>query len=229
MKKIFLLLVTLGTFIGVKAQTVDEVIEKHLTALGGKEALLKINTVVKEGKATMQGNEMTMKTTALNKKGFRLDISVMGMDGYQITTPTKGWSYMPFGGNTAVEDMPADKVKAGQNDLETQSIFLNYKEKGTTVELLGTEKLDNVDHYKVKAVFTSGSVNTYFISKETLMISKASSVRNGGAAKEITYTDYKKVSGIMMAYTLKRETGDINFETITINAPVDESIFKPSN
>src|SRR6478735_2800266 len=109
-KLAFLSAALLGA-IGTFAQTADEVVDKYLLAIGGKENWKKVNTVITEGTMQVQGADVTIVSTAVHGKGNRQDISVMGMTGYQIMTPTEGWSFMPFQGQTQAEPATAEMVK----------------------------------------------------------------------------------------------------------------------
>lgn len=144
-----------------QAQTADEIIAKYLTALGGKEKLLTLNNVRMQGSMSIQGNDVSVTTTKQHLVALRTEIEVAGTSNYQLVTASKGMVFMPVQGMTAPEEMPEAQFKNGQTQLDIQSVFLNYKEKGSTVELLGSEKLDGEDNFKVKVSFTNGLVTTY--------------------------------------------------------------------
>ena len=110
------MLVSVFTF----AQTAEEIVTKHIEAVGGAAAWKKVNSIYYEGKMTVQGAEINVTITALNGKGSRQNISVMGMTGYQIVTPTAGWNFMPFQGQTTAEPMTADQLKESADDLDVQ-------------------------------------------------------------------------------------------------------------
>lgn len=63
---------------------------------------------------------------------------------------TKGWNFLPFQGQATPAELTADQVKASQSQLDIQGPLLNYKEKGSQVELAGQEKVDGKDAYKIK-------------------------------------------------------------------------------
>ena len=48
---------------------------------------------------------------------------------------------MPFMGQANPEEISADQAKASQGLLDLQGVLVNYKEKGSQVELLGKEKV----------------------------------------------------------------------------------------
>jgi hypothetical protein len=119
-------LVSVFTF----AQTADEIVTKHIEAVGGVAAWKKVNSLYYEGKMTVQGAEVNVTLTVLNGKGVRQNISVMGMTGYQIITPTAGWNFMPFQGQTAPEAITPEVLKESADDLDVQGILIDYKSKG---------------------------------------------------------------------------------------------------
>ena len=211
------------------AQTVDDIIAKHITALGGKEKLLSLNNVKMAGGMSVQGTDVSLTLTKQNNVASRTDIEVMGMSNYRIVTTAKGTVFMPIQGMTEPQPMPAEDLKAGQAQLDLQSPMLNYKEKGNTVELDGTEKIGDEDNYKLKVTFKNGLVNTYFIGSKNNMINKTKGKRNiNGEVTDIetNYGDYKtNADGYMFAYSVSGPTGDVTFDKIETNIKLDPSIF----
>ena len=227
---IFILAMVLVQFVQAQTQTVDEVINKHIEALGGKEKLLSLKSVKYTGNINIQGNDVSIVQTKVNLKGMRIDISVAGTENYQFVTPEKGFVYMPVQGMTEPSPMPEDQVKSGQNQLDIQGPFLNYKEKGTAVELLGIEKLNGEDNYKLKVTFKNGLVTTYFIGAKNYYINKTVSKRNINGEDmdmETTFADYKQnADGFWFAYSTTSMQGDLIYDKIETNITVDENIFK---
>ena len=75
--------------------------------------------------------DITVVVNAIHMKGSRQDITMMGMSGYSFTTDKEGWTFMPFGGQTAPEAMTPQMVKEGRSKLDLQGDFIDYKAKGT--------------------------------------------------------------------------------------------------
>lgn len=211
------------------AQTADEVISSHIEAMGGKEKLKSINTVRFEGTMNAMGQDVSITITKTHDVGQRVDISVMGMTGYQINTPTAGWNFMPFAGQSAPEAITDEEVKARQSQLDLHGTFTDYKEKGVVVELQGKETVENEECHKLKATFKSGNSTTYFISTKTHYVVKSTSVRTmQGQEMEIAtvYSNYKaNPEGYIFAHTTSTPNGDINFEKIEVNKPVDPKLY----
>ena len=111
MKKFFLLIIAFAAFGFTYAQTADEIVAKHVEAMGGMDAWKKVNSMITTGTLKVQGAEIAQTSTVLNGKGARQDISAMGMNGYSIVTPTAGWNFMPMQGQKAPEPITADDLK----------------------------------------------------------------------------------------------------------------------
>jgi len=230
-KKTLLALFLLVGVNAVKAQTVDEIVDKYITAIGGKEKMLALNSLKMEGSLSVQGFDIGITVTILNGKGSRTDITVPGQsDGYRIITPTKGWNFLPFQGQSSPEEAPEDQLKSGQSGLDLQSPFLNYAAKGHKIELLGTEKTEGTDCFKLKITYKNGKVSTVFVdTKNYYRIKSVSTINVNGEDTEIetVYSDFKKTpEGYVFPYSQTTPNGTISYTSITVNKPVDESIFK---
>ena len=233
MKKSTLGLLAIAAVISIqsiKAQTVDEVIDKYETALGGKEKLLSLKSVKMTGSISVQGFEVGVKVTIVDGVGSRNDISVPGMgEGFQVVNTKKGWDFMPFRGQASPEEISAEQLKSSQWLLDLQGLLVNYKQKGSQVELLGKENVSGTECFKLKLTSKMGNEYTLYIDTKNYYriksVTKTNS-KNGEVEAEVTYGDYKKTAdGYVFPYLQTIGEGSIVFSTIEINQPVDEKIF----
>jgi hypothetical protein len=217
-----------------QAQTADEIVSKHIDAIGGASNWKKINSFNMEGTLTVQGSiQVDLKQTVLHQKGMRMDFAVMGMNAYQIMTPTAGWNYLPFQGMTKAEPVTAEDLKDASDDIDAQGAFVDYKTKGHSVELIGKEDVDGVEAFKVKMKLKGGKEQTYFFDPKTFYILKMKSKQTANGQEmefTATFANYKKLpEGIVLPMNITRPEGELVVSKYEINKPVDESIFKPSN
>ena len=218
----------------VQGQTLDDVIDKYVAALGGKDKLLALNTAVMEGALNMNGQQIKVKITQVNNKAQRVDISFGGISGYIIQTKDSGWQYLPFQGQQKAEAMPAAVIQETADALDIESPLLNYKEKGHTAELLGKDDVDGTECYKIRLVSKSGIDATYYIDPSNYYIIKTTT-KTKATGKEViqtqTFSNYKKLdNGYVFPFSASGfGPGELTFSKIEVNVPVDNSIFKPSN
>ncbi len=237
-KPLFTVVASVALAFSATAQTADEIVNKYITAIGGADNWKKINSVTSEGNLTVQGADVTVVMTVLNGKGMRQNISVNGMTGYQIMTPTAGWNYMPFTGQQSPEPVTEETLKESADMYDTQGSLIDYKTKGHTIEYLGKEDVEGTEAHKLKLTRKNGKVETmYFDPASYLMIRTVSKQKANGQEAEITtnLSNYKKLpEGILLPMSVSVPVGpgmmaDLTFTKIEINKPVDEAIFKPSN
>jgi len=232
MKKIFLTIVAIVMVGFSYAQTVDEIVNKHIEAIGGADAWKKVNSMVSTGSLKVQGADIGMNIAVLNGKGSRTDISAMGMNGYMIVTPTAGWNFMPFQGQKTPEPITADDLKEAQEALDVQGNLLDYKAKGHSIELLGKDDVDGVEAFKIKETLKSGKVETIFIDPKTYYIIRSiSKQKANGKESDVTtnLSNYQKLpEGIMVPMSITLPFGEMTISKVELNKPIDENIFKPS-
>lgn len=228
----FLITLFLGLSSLSFAQTADEVINKHVEAIGGADAWRKVTSMRQEGSMTVQGTDVALVLTVVKDKGSRQDISItaMGMSGYQIITPTEGWNYMPFNGMMAPEAMTADELTKSQDDLDPAGPLLDYQAKGHKVEFLGKEDVEGVECFKLKVDTKNGSTQTYYIDPATYYVIRVVSKQdvNGQEVEVPTgFANYEKLpEGIVIAKSITLPFGEMTITNVDVNKPVEESVFK---
>lgn len=230
-------------------QTVEDIISKHIEALGGKEKLQSIHSIYLEGVAIMQnGAEIDSKTWRVKDKLYRQEIALPMGNIVLIVTPQKGWSLSPRSGGSYAP-MPDEQLKAMQSQLDPAGPFVDYAAKGSKVELLGKDTVGGKECYKIKLTPASGQAITYSIDAQTYYVLRETrkgggmmggggngGARRGGNADgefNIDFGDYQKTAdGYVFPYTIV--TGSFGAKTsvekLEVNKPVDEDkLSKPSN
>jgi outer membrane lipoprotein-sorting protein len=219
--------------ISLQAQTADDIINKHIDAIGGKDVLAKVKSLYFEGTASAMGNDYPMTTTILAGKGFRTVTSVNGSDIIQCFTDTSGWSINPMTGQADATAMPADIVKKGKLSLDIGGELVNFRSKGFSDSLLGREDFSGVSAYKVQ-LSQPGIDITYLFDPNTYYILETESKVNVGG-QDVTsttkYSDFKKTDvGFVVPTTLTVTNGGydvtISYTKWEVNKEVDPGIFK---
>ncbi len=218
--------------VSASAQTVDEIVDKHVAAMGGADKLKGVTTLITERSLSVQGMEIPTITTVVVGKSMRTESTIMGNAMVQVVDGSTGWAIKPamMQGTGEPEDMPADQLKQMTGQLDPFGPLMNYKDKGNKVDLVGKEKVDGKDVYHLKVTTKDGVAIDEFIDATTYLVSKVKTNMNGQEG-EISFSDYKDVDGIKFANTM--EIANAQMGTLTmitnktqVNAKVDESIFK---
>ena len=223
----FILILVFAQF--AQGQTVDEVINKHIQALGGKENLSKIQNIVMEGSLNYQGAEIGIVITTVNNKLNRQDITVNGMQGFDMLTDKEGWAYMPFMGMQKPEPKTSTEVMENKADMDLAGPLVDYVAKGHKAELMGKEDVDGKNCYKIKLNLAGGKVLFLYINVESNLISRTIDKRKVNGQEidlQTDLADYKDVEGVKMAYSITQQYGTTYITSIKVNQTIPENAYK---
>ncbi len=218
------------------AQTVDEIIAKHVAARGGMDKLKAVQTAKMRGKLTVgPGMEAPVILMFKRPMEIRMEFTLQGMTGINAYDGKTGWQIMPFQGKKDAEAMSADDLKEIEENADIDGPLVDYKAKGSTVALLGKSDLEGTSVYKVKVTRKNGDVTTLYLDADSYLEVKEEGTRNirGSAVDTDTVVgDYKPEGGIMFPHSFDSgmkghpERQKITIETIELNPPVEDAVFK---
>jgi outer membrane lipoprotein-sorting protein len=218
----------------VLAQTVDEVVAKHIAAIGGADKIKAAKTIKMTGKAEMQSMEAPF-TMMLKQPGMlRNEITIQGMVLVQAYDGKSGWAIVPFTGKKDPEPVTADEAKELQDQADLWPL-LDYQAKGNKVEMIGKDKIEGTDAYKLKLTRSNGDVDILYLDADSFLEIKEEgtrTIRGSEQQSETSLADYRETGGLMLPYAIESsikgspEKQKITLEKVEMNVPVDDSIFK---
>ncbi|CAN5613355.1 hypothetical protein BH10BAC2_BH10BAC2_06050 [soil metagenome] len=234
MKACLLSLTALVMVIMVRAQTADEIIAKHIEAVGGKETITKITSVIIESGTEVMGNQSSAKTYIVNGKAYRNELDFNGQSLVQVVTDKGGWAINPFTGGSDPAAMAPEEFNSNADLIYAGDPLVNYAANGGNVELAGQEKIGDINAYKIKYTNKYNVEILYYIDPATSYIiqaSKKANVMGQEVTVNTTLSNYQKTDfGIMMPYTINIDMGQfamqINTKKVEINKAIDEKIFE---
>jgi outer membrane lipoprotein-sorting protein len=220
----------------VWAQTADEIIAKNIQARGGSDKLKSVQSIKSTATIAM-GPGMEAPGVLIQKRGklARLEFTIQGLTAVQAYDGKNAWQIMPFMGKKDPELMSADEAKEVEEMADLDGPLVDYKSKGHQVELLGKEKVEGTDAYKLKVSLKNGDVQTLYIDADSFLQIKEETKRTvRGTEQEVESSigDYKEVNGIIFPFAIEsgiKGSADKQKLTITkieLNVPADDSIFK---
>jgi outer membrane lipoprotein-sorting protein len=220
----------------LSAQTVDEIIAKNIQARGGMDKIKAVQTVRSSGTMSMGGG-MEAPASMVQKRPdmARLEFTIQGLTAVQAYDGKEAWQIMPFMGKKDPELMSADDKKDIEENADIDGPLVDYKSKGNKVELLGKDKVEGTDAYKLKATLKNGDVMTIYLDGDSFLEIKEETkrmVRGSEQEIETSIGDYKEVNGLMFPFAIEngvrgsQEKEKLTISKIELNIPVDNAIFK---
>lgn len=210
--------------VGMNAQ---QVIDKYITAIGGKDALMKIQDMTMQMTGEVQGNTLTMirKGKAPNKSV--MSVTVMGMEMMKTVSDGQAVSRTMRGNTSKVEGQEAELTIA-QGGLFPE---LTYAANKVVSTLDGTEKVDGKDAFKVTNTLNGSSWTTLYdatsgLKLQTTMMQKGP---QGEVAVTTSYDNYKDVNGVKVPYTVKMPMGPMSLtlsvDKVEVNKGLQDAEF----
>jgi hypothetical protein len=224
-------LLAIAGFSFSKAQTADEIVNKYVDAMGGKDKLGQIKTVYVANTTQAMGNEGPSTTQIIDGKAFRLDYEINGQKTTQVYTDKGGWQINPFMGATTAQPIPEEMYKQSKGQLYFTGPLYNYAAKGNKVELLGKDG----NAYKLKITNTDSVETIAYIDAATYYLTKITRQTNFmGNSMELTvsFSNFKKTDfGITIPYTTEINYGGQfsvtnNITKIEFNKTIDPAVFE---
>jgi hypothetical protein len=165
----------------------------------------------------------------------RAEFTLQGMTAVQAFDGKEGWKISPFGGRKDPEKMTADDTKSLIEDSEIDGPLVDWKEKGSTVEYLGTEDVDGTQAHKLKVSRKNGDINYVYLDPDAFLEIRIITQRTEQGAQvevETDLGDYEKVGGVFLPFSF--ETGakggtdkqKIILEKGEANVPLDDAQFR---
>jgi outer membrane lipoprotein-sorting protein len=237
-QKIALTIVAITIVFIAKAQTVDEILNKYFQNTGGIEKLKGLQSKKGVGKMNMQNMDFPITIYEKTPVKQRMEIQIQGLQIVQAYDGTDAWMINPMQGGTAPVKLSDDESKEFK-DNDFQDDFIDYKAKGHTVELLGTEEIDGVKCFKVQLIKNKNNDKEdvteihYFDAENFVPIMIVTYGRSGPSkGQEIkTYlSDYQEVDGLTMPFFVESKVNGqtiqkITIEKVTLNEPMEDKLF----
>ncbi len=221
----------------VKQMTADQLVAKNIEAKGGAEALHALQTVKLTGKMLVNQGLFQLAYTETRKRPniVRVEFSLQGMTAVNAFDGTEAWKIFPFQGRKDPEKMSADDTKSLVEDAEIGGPLVDWKEKGSKVDYLGTEDVDGTPAYKLKVTRDNGDICFVYLDPEFFLeIRQVTQRMEHGALVEMETDlgDYEKINGVYVPFSVESgKKGDPDKQKIILdkgdgNVPVDDAVFR---
>jgi len=222
------------------SQTDEEIITKFTQKQKELSDRTKIQTLFQEFKVSMMGMEMPNKLW-LKGDNIRYESSFMGQTQSFVITANGGWQIQ----NGTTTDIPTEQLQSIRSQIMKQTLAGNidlnedFNKDANNYEIVGREKINNVNCYKLRltpkdtenAGYKEGffwfEPNTFLVRKISFKQEEMGNEQN----VDIFVKDYQQVKGLTFPKLIEMFIGNdqnikIEYTTIKVNEPIDDSLFK---
>jgi len=210
----------------------EDILQNYFIA-SAFEKLQKVNTIIST-RTLVQQDLMPFKTIRMRPDKYLQVFDVADITCYQVYDGTTAWLTASYTGNPKPQIMSADRANDTRVKADFDGLLFKWKKKGHQVELAGTDTIGGALAYKLKVTRKDGGIEYYSIDRKSFLLLKRQFTRilQGQEVKiDVLYRDYKNVEGNPFSFTIETQIGGqtlntIQFDSIVLNGPVDEKIFR---
>lgn len=220
--------------------TIDQIIENNIRAIGGKNVVEKLTTLVQRGLVEITAAGKTFNgTTEFYFKRPRKSLSVTKVPKLMNTSEgydgTIGW----------MKDERGVKLKndwqiefGRRNSILTSMTDVNqFKELYSAVKLKGIEKVGSREAFVIEAQPVNAKPETLYFDTQTgllirwdLLYQSSDSQKGVGTPMQLYVEEYADVNGVMIPVTIRQVASGMVFTTrffdTQYNVPIDDAKFQ---
>lgn len=205
--------------------TASEVMNNYINAIGGRDLLESVNTLVQKADVTIPAPfkpQATIKQMVPNKYSMKMEASMNGQ--------TMKLGGMSFDGETGYNEGPQGRNTLDEkviNDLKAvKGIFQELYYSEDQLELVSINSIDYQDAYKVKITEGEKVLYRFYSIDSALLLSEEEEGENNNIISK-NYGDYRDVNGIKFPFYIDIPSQKLEFNVteILINEELKDSDF----
>lgn len=236
-----LVALVLGGTAVARAQTADDIVDKTIAAIGGREALGKLTSRHTTGKiavSTPAGElpgtiEIYNQAPNLLRTLLTVDLSALGAGTMTLDQRFDGTTGSAVDSMQGARDLTGDQL-ANMRNADFPTPLLRYKDKGTKIALTGKEKVGEKDAFALAITPTTGPASRVLVDAESylpLRLVVALELPEVGRMEQTTdLSDYRDVDGVKVPFSIRNssaiQTVAVTVTKVEHNVTLDPAMFK---
>lgn len=181
--------------------TADQVIEDYITAIGGKDAAMKVQSIQTTMSAESPMGNLEIVTLVQRPNNY---LTTFGVNGNVMQK-------MVFNGSKGEMEAMGQKVpmdeetQTGMKEDAVPFLEMHYAERGFKAVLVGIEMVEGKKAYRIDVESPSGRKKTqYFLTENSLKLRETEEQEGQGQTVTVVtdFDNYKKVEGVMIPHQL---------------------------
>ena len=226
-----------------RAQTVDELVAKHIAARGGYQKLKAINTV--KTTKTVGTPFTTVKVVVYKKRPdlIRWEQVPKGQTDMIPRAINANGAWDMAQGKVMMRPEPV-AIEGRETDGDFDGLLVDWQKKGHTVSYEGKDKVGAADAYKLKVTTKAGTVREVYLDATTFLesqvVGRVRTPQMDPRTKQFRYndtillfSDYRDINGVKFPFAIDEERtgGGITqsfahfTEKIEVNVPMEDALF----
>jgi hypothetical protein len=219
------------------AQTVDELVARHIDARGGLNRLKALQTIKITRTVATPFSNIRVIIYRKRPQWFRVEQGPTDAGAALLArgvNPSAAWDTIQ---GKIVTRTEADATETRELDADFDGLLIDWKEKGHTVTLDGKESLPWGEAYKLRVKTKGGAERLIYLDSKTYLERRQTGILKlpGGRQFDVVtdFDNYKEIDGVKFPFDITEDrTGkepSLSYVTYTekieVNLPMDDAMF----
>lgn len=218
--------------------SVDEIVNRHIVALGGREKIDAVHSVVqhleyREGSFVIPNAFIARMRPYYKTIGDPKDKTVDINEGYDGSA----WEYYADPG-VVIRTVGA-AAAAARHGTEIIDSLVDYQQHGTQIKMSGTEVFGGHPAYRLHVTLADGFAKDLFVDQQSFLIigdRRSAPIHAFGESipSENRIGDYRAVNGVLFSYSIQeveiatgKELNTNTVQSLEVNKKFDPDFFGP--
>ncbi|MFD2165608.1 hypothetical protein ACFSJY_04965 [Thalassotalea euphylliae] len=233
----------LSSSLFAQATSVDEIISTYHENIGGVEALKQLKGVKMTGNFQQGQMQFPIEIVNLDSGKTYTKFSVQGKDFKQAVYDGETLWSINMMTLKPEKSTAEDTYNFSLNSNDFPDALMDYKAKGYTAELVGTETVEGADAYKIKLTQEPIKLEGkevpnvsyhYFDADSMVLVMTETELHSGpmkGATQIMKFSDYQEVDSLYFPFAIMSEIkgqpggSPITIKSVELNPSVDNAVF----
>lgn len=189
------------------AQTVDEIVARHVEARGGAAAWRAVETVEYAGSMEVgKGMSVPFRLQLKRPHKARIEFDFAGSTAIQTYDGKQGWKLLPFRGQTEASPLTEAELAVAASQAEIEGPLMGYAAKGHSLELMGRETVEGRETYKLALTLRGGGTRWLYLDAASgleAVVEAPHRLRTEEKRLRTHYRDYRRVGSVTIPHVLE--------------------------
>ena len=218
------------------AQTLDEIVTRHMAARGGLERWRAIRSLRMTGRVIAGPGREALVVRETKRPGrVRTEFTFQGITGVYAYDGTRGWQVSPLTGVVEPQTLEPENTQAALEQADIEGLLVSGAQRGYTRTLIGRETIAGREAHRIRLTPKTGPAVEQYLDAETYLLLRTDvtrQLRGRTVQLETTYGDYRAVGGLMFPHAIefgargRPGRAQIVVETVELNPVIDDARFR---
>lgn len=186
--------------------TLESVLAAHDRARGGRSAWNQLKTVRYKGTLKMGALDIPFTMDVARPGKLRMEMQVQGSTALQIYDGKQGWTSTPSLGQSWVQPVTGDDLRALASQADIDGHLVDYADKGYSARFLGESRIGEQRVYGIALKHAGdGAEETHFLDATTFLPFKLEAqtrVQAQPVRTDVRFSDWRTIGGRTIPFAM---------------------------